>query len=275
MNCVICGTVMDPVLAPATTHPTCLFEELGDNPEAASLKQDLIEIIKWYDKQNPRSAQVQLGPSEIGDPCDRRIGYRLAGIEPVNVDFDPFPSIVGVALHSWLDEAVQAWCKAHESRAWLTETPVELGPFIRGQSDLYNTERAMVIDHKGVGPDLMKKYRKEGPPPGYVIQVHVYGLGYEQKGYPVKKVALAFYPRAGWLKDMYVWVQDYDRSIGQRAIDRMYRIAQNLISLDVLKQSHRWEQVPATPSNSCGFCPWYDKRRDVDQIADDRGCPGR
>ena len=76
MNCVACGTVMDPALAPAVTHPTCLmFEEPGDeNPFSQLLKTKLIEIIRWKDQQHPRSQQVAIGPSEIGDTCDRRIG---------------------------------------------------------------------------------------------------------------------------------------------------------------------------------------------------------
>ena len=273
MNCVICGTYMDPVLAPASTHPTCLFVEMSDDAEADDLKTDLIEIVRWYERQNPRNSQPQIGPSEIGDICERRIGYRIAGIPACNESFDPFPAIVGTALHTWLDDAVTAWNRTHGTREWHTETSVQMDQFVKGRSDLYNKPRAMVIDHKSVGTDLMKKYRRDGPPPGYVIQVQVYGLGYEQQGFPVKKVALAFYPRAGWLKDMYVWVTDYDRSVAQRALARMYGIAQQLMDLDILKQSHRWDEVPATPSNSCGFCPWYDQGRE--HGADHTGCPGR
>ena len=243
----------------------------------AQLKYDLIEIIRWYEEQNPRGHQPQLGPSEIGSVCDRQIGYRLAAVPIVNKDFDPWPSIVGTAVHSWLDDAVTQWGQAHDSQDWITETGVHIDEFVKGRSDLYNIERAMVIDHKSAGPDLMKKYRKEGPPPGYVIQVQVYGLGYEKKGYPVKKVALAFYPRAGWLKDMYVWVADYDRSVAEKAMARVYQIAQKLMDLEILKESngHRWEQVEATPSNACGFCSWYQKEGDLEIGANRDGCPGR
>src|SRR5262245_11881364 len=121
VKCSVCSEDLDPVLAPATIHPRCFFEELEGDPVANELKQDLIESVRWYERQNPRAAQLELGPSEIGDPCDRRIGYRLAGIPAVNTEFDPFPSIVGTALHSWLDDAVQAWCQKHDSKSWLTE----------------------------------------------------------------------------------------------------------------------------------------------------------
>lgn len=277
MRCVACGGDMDPSLAPATTHPMCLaigdFD--GQDPFSRLLKSRLIEMILWADKQNPRSKQVAIGPSEIGDLCDRRIGYRIAQVTPCNTDFDPWAAIVGTALHSWLDKAVQLWMDEHNDPAWMTESTLSIGEFVEGHADLYSHEHQAVIDWKGAGPDVMRKVRKDGPSPGYMIQTHIYGYGFEQKGWPVKKVALAFLPRAGWLKDMYVWSADYDRSVAESALNRLYGIARRLIDLNVLTQSHRWEQVEATPSNSCGFCPYYDPGREAERGADETGCPGR
>lgn len=276
-RCVACGNEMDPALAPAATHPACSssFTELVDDPFAEMLKQKLIEIILWADKQNPRSRQIAIGPSEIGDLCDRRIGYRIAQIPACNTDFDPWAAIVGTALHSWLDDAVQLWMDHHRDPSWSTETELSIGDFIEGHSDLYSHEYQAVIDWKGAGPDVMKKVRKEGPPDGYMIQTHIYGYGFEQNGWPVKKVALAFLPRAGWLKDMYVWSADYSREIAVAALNRLYGIARTVVSLDILKESHRWDDVEATPSNGCGFCPWYNPGRDPERPADHTGCPGR
>ena len=269
---------MDPALAPAVTHPSCVpsFAELQDeDPFSQMLKHKLIEMILWADKQNPRSRQVKIGPSEIGDQCDRRIGYRIAQTPACNTEFDPWAAIVGTALHSWLDDAVHLWMQAHDpvEKAWSTETALSVGEFVEGHSDLYSHEHHAVIDWKGAGPGIMKTIRKEGPSPGYMIQTHIYGYGFEQKGWPVKKVALAFLPRAGWLKDMYVWSADYDRNLAISALNRLYGIARRLMELDILKKGHLWEQVEATPSNACGFCPWYDAGRD--QGADETGCPGR
>ena len=276
LRCVACGGDMDPVLAPAVTHPACVpaFAELQDeDPFSQLLKTKLIEMILWADKQNPRSKQVKIGPSEIGDQCDRRIGYRIAQVPHCNTDFDPWPAIVGTAVHSWLDKAVQDWMVDQADPAWSTETTLSMSEFVEGHSDLYSHAFQAVIDWKGAGPDVMRRVRKDGPPIGYMIQTHIYGYGFEQKGWPVKKVALAFLPRAGWLKDMYVWSVDYDRSVAQAALTRLYGIARRLVSMDVLKQSHKWAEVEATPSNACGFCPWYDPGRNGE--ADVTGCPGR
>jgi len=278
LNCPVCQEALDPAGAgPYAAHPGCITfgEPFDEDPLARRIKDNMIQMIQWAERESPRSKQQQIGPSEIGDPCDRRIAYRIAGVPEVNTSFDPWAAIVGTAIHSWLDDAVTAWTKAHGSKDWITETPVTLSEFVKGRSDLYWLGTDCVIDHKGAGPDVMRKLRKDGPGPGYVVQVQCYGYGYEMLGYPVKKVALAFYPRAGWLRDMYVWTADYDRSVAVGALNRLSRIATELIDRDVLNQSHRWEDVVPTPSNSCGFCPWYVPDRDMDRGADATGCPGR
>ena len=277
--CLVCQKPMSVVLDGLNTHPACiLFDDTpGEDLLALKLKRQLIDIIKWADANTARSRQKRIGPSEMGDPCDRRIGYCIAEIPEVNDRFDPWAAIVGTSIHSWLEDAVQAWVVHHKSTSWLTETPVTLDGFITGRSDLYYVDDACVIDHKGAGPSVMRKVVKDGPPPGYVVQVQLYGYGYEQLGQPVKKVALAFYPRAGWLRDMYVWTADYDRDVAVAALARISRIAQDVMKLEILKEGneHRWEQLDAVPSDSCGFCPWYEPDRNMEVGANATGCPGR
>lgn len=276
--CLICQKPL-PARLKENTHPACvLFDDAPVvDPLAVKLKHELIDIIKWADRNTARSRQKRIGPSEMGEPCDRRLGYRLAEIPEVNDRFDPWAAIVGTAIHTWLEDAMGAWIHDHKSRSWLTETPVTLDGFIPGRSDLYNVDAACVIDHKGAGPSVMREVVRHGPPAKYVVQVQLYGYGYEQLGHPVKKVALAFYPRAGWLRDMYVWTADYDRDVALAALERVSRIAQKVMSLEVLKEGHehRWEQVDAVSSDSCGFCPWYVPDRNLEVGANASGCPGR
>jgi hypothetical protein len=119
----------------------------------------------------------------------------------------------------------------------------------------------------------MRKIRKDGIPEGYRIQAHLYGYGFTILGFPVKKVCLAFLSRAGWLKDMYVWCEDYDQELASAAIARTYAIATDIMNLNVLIYPDRWTKVSATPTNDCGWCPWYDPSRSAP--ADNTGCPGR
>lgn len=274
-NCVACGGVMDPVLLPAVVHPTCLMvDEPGGDPFSVMLKQKLTDIIISYDNENPRSKQQAIGPSEIGDPCDRRIGYRLANIPEVNTRFDPWAGIVGTALHSWLEKAVSVWCQEHGSSDWHTETTLILNEFVEGHADLYNSQYQAVIDWKSASQDVLRRAELHGPSEGYMVQTHLYGYMFEQAGFPVSRVALVFLPRAGRLSDMYVWSTTYDRSVAENALNRMYGIAQQVVDLDILNESHRWEQVEATPGKGCGYCPWFEARRDPERSADDTGCPG-
>jgi len=279
VKCLRCYEEMDPVNAPFGTHPGCDMRLLPvdeeEDPFVSMLRAQLMDMVKWYEKQSPRSQQEMIGPSELGTLCDRRIGYRIAGVTKCNTDFDPWPSIMGTSVHSWLDGAVKAWMRAHGSEDWLTETRLVINDFVVGHSDLYGHKA--VIDYKTAGPDVMKKVRKEGPPLGYQIQAHVYGYGFEQKGLPVERVCLVFLPRAGWLRDMYIWSVPYERDIALGSMVRLQLVAQKILELDILidGNGHRWEQVDAYPSNDCGWCPFYDPGRDPERGADETGCPGR
>lgn len=277
-KCLICQNPLPEVIK-ENTHPACvLFDDTpAQDPLAMKLKSQLIDIIKWADRNSARSLQKTIGPSEIGDQCDRRIGYRIAEVPEVNDRFDPWAAVVGTSIHSWLDSAIKAYVGAGMSSSWLSEAQVQVAGAVRGTSDLFNVDEACVVDHKGAGPSVMKQVVKDGPSAGYIVQTHLYGMGYENLGHTVKKVALVFYPRAGRLRDIYVWTADYDRSIAEKALARVSRIATEVINLEVLKEGHehRWEQVEAFPSDYCGFCPWYMPDRAPDTGANDKGCPGR
>lgn len=272
--CRVCGTALAPALYPELTHAGCspvtFFEEpAGESPEAIDLKRRLVEVILDAEAANPRAHQVQLGPSELSDPCDRRLTYRLAGIEPTNRGYDPWYAIVGTAVHAWLES------KFRERGAdWQAETVLELGAHL-GHSDLYHRPTATVIDWKTAGTDMMRKVKQDKIPSKHQVQVHIYGHGYALKGWPVRKVALVYLPRNGALRDMTVWIADYDPAIAEAALARPYQIAQDAMALDVLNQSHRFEQIPASPSDDCGICPWYSPMRTAEEGASAAGCPGR
>jgi hypothetical protein len=278
MRCLICGTIMDSVNAGFGTHPNCDMKLLpvteDEDPFITLLKDQIITMVKWAEQQNPRSKQVLMGPSEIGTMCDRRIGYRLAQIPACNTGFDGWPAIVGTAIHSWMDQAVTSWMESHAQWDWFTEQTLTINQFIEGHADLYSKEHRSVIDYKTVGPDVMKKIRRDGPPLGYQIQTHIYGYGFEQQNHPVDRVCLVFLPRAGWLKDMYVWCARYSQEIALTAIRRTHLIAQQILQIDALTYPDKWNDVEAVPSNECGFCPWYNPGRE-NHGADDQGCPGR
>lgn len=247
----------------------------GVDPAAAALKRELQDIVLWNENHSPRSQQVSIGPSEIGDPCDRKIAYRLAAVPAVNTWSDPWPAIVGTAVHAWLETAINNYQRVHGDQGWRTELTVFPDQFIIGHSDAYNYLHRTVLDHKTSGTEGMRKVRKGILPPSYRSQVHMYGLGHALAGRPVETVALAFFPRSGWLRDLFIWQEPYDETVAKAALARMYGIGQRLIDMNIEANPHRYEQIEATPGDSCVWCPWYRTDLPGDAAASERGCGGR
>lgn len=252
------------------------FAPVGPNPAAATLKQSLAEIVLWHEHNSPRSRQRAIGPSEVGDPCDRRIAYRIGGTTPVNTFADPWPAIVGTAIHNWLESAVIRYQNHTGDRSWLTEQRVSPDPLVSGRSDNFHIPTGTVVDYKTTNTDTMRKLRKGDPPsPGYVTQINLYGLGHERAGREVRNVALVYYPRSGWLDDAFVWYAPYDRSIAHRALDRLYRIGFQLLDLDIDHFPARYAEIPAAPGDNCVWCPMFCREMDPGIQASNQGCPGR
>lgn len=242
----------------------------GD-PYAFRLRNDLTEIIHWANRGSVRSQQKELGASEVGVSCLRRLGYRMAGVAETADNNDPWPAIVGTAVHLWLEDAVNSYEKVHQLGRWETEMTVKAGP-VPGHTDAYDKDFFAVIDYKNPGTTAMTEIRKGHVDEQYIEQVQMYGYGHVQAGRRVDRVALVFFPRAGYLQGTYVWSQPYDETVALAALDRVNKVAAGLMYYDVENVPGNWERVPATPSKSCTWCSWY--RPEVD-TASDAGCPGK
>jgi len=247
----------------------------GPDPLAAAIKHEMTTMILWNEHNSARSKQAALGPSELGDPCDRRLAYRIAGTEPTNVWTDPWPAIVGTSIHDWLEKAINRYQEQEQDLGYLTELRVYPDLLVKGRSDVFNVPRRCVVDHKTVGVQGMRKVHKGIISPGYRTQINLYGLGHQRAGREVEKVCLVFYPRGGWLDDAYVWIEDYDPQIAHAALKRMYNLAEDLIDLDIENNPHRFQLIDAAPGDSCVWCPFWSKTKDYDVAADATGCPGR
>lgn len=247
----------------------------GPSPAAQAIKAEVSKIILWNEQNAPRSRQRAVGPSELGHECDRRLAYRIAGNPSVNLNADPWPSIVGTSIHDWLESAVNRYQQSVEDLSYLTELRVYPDPMVKGRSDVFRTSTGTVVDWKTAGPDVMRKIRAGNVPQGYKTQVQIYGLGHKRAGRQVNDVALVFLGRAGWLNDMYVWHAPYDESVAMAALERMYRIGLQLIELEIEDNPHRYQLIDASPGDSCVWCPFFVRDKDLDVAADQFGCPGR
>lgn len=132
-----------------------------------SAQQAVYGMIRHAIAHHPRSLQKRIGPSEVGTPCDRRIGYKLLG-QPENERGDAWKPTVGIAVHAWLEKAAEDANLAQVISAggliedhqleWVTEQSVTVGYLhdgtaITGSADLYHRPTATIIDHKGLHVD--------------------------------------------------------------------------------------------------------------------------
>lgn len=234
------------------------------------VREALTEIIEWGARTDSRNAQVAAGPSELGTPCDRQLAYLIAGVKGSNFS-DPWPSIVGKATHTWMQDTIVAFEKAHGLRRLQTEVKVHPDPVLGGHTDLWWPGKELVLDFKFPGAEGMRKLREEGFGQRYEVQLHLYGLGHERAGRKVSKVGIMALHRAGWLRDMWVKIVDYDRSVAEKAIRRMYDLGRRVDEEGILADPTRWSMIDPHPSKLCGYCPFYRNGGP----ADGTGCPGR
>lgn len=234
-------------------------------PERA-LSERLNAVITKRSNGNPRSKQSHIGPSEIGEQCVRKLSYRLLEWDKVNTSNDPWASVCGTAIHTWLASAF----KADKSTKWLVEHKVTIDGKPGGSLDLFDVDNGIVIDHKCVGATSMKSRRAGGPTEQQIIQLNMYGYGLEQEGHTVNKIALAFYPFGGLLSSTHIWIGDYDRQVALDAISRLEATRQLIVALDPEQSPERWNLIPASTSMLCTWCPWFSPNStDLS-----KGCPG-
>lgn len=240
-------------------------QPFDDHPIATALRAAVLDQANLA----PRSLQKALGPSEYGEPCARKLAYRLMDEEKTNTDTDPWASIVGTATHAWLADALDADNQRAGQLRWLVERRLEIRPGLEGSCDAYYAPRHAVVDHKVVGPTKLREYRISGPSEQYRKQVHLYGKGYRLLGLPVAEVAIAFYPRAGQLSGLHVWSEPFDETIADQAIHRVDTLLQAIVQMHVDDHPENYKAIPRTPGRNCLYCPWFKPGPDTG-----RACPG-
>jgi hypothetical protein len=186
-------------------------------PAPDPLRDELIRMIKARDEATPRHLQKELGPSEVGHPCMRKLALGMMNEPRCNPQYDPLPSIVGTATHKWL-----------ESAASYANVP---------------------------GANRFKMYTKEMSVV-YRGQAHMYGRGYENAGLPVKQVAIALLPRGGTLSGMHLWREDYNPQLVNQILRRREAVMVMLNDFRVEIDPGRYEWFPKTPYD-CMFCSWF------------------
>jgi hypothetical protein len=241
---------------------------------AADLGKLLRAVITDSINNHPRSLQERIGPSEVGHPCARRIGYKLLN-QPERASEPNWKATVGTAAHDWLEDVFNRhnieWEMGNEGgqERWYTEHRVTVGQIlgqdIDGSCDLYDRVTATVIDWKTVGPSQLIKYKRMGPGDQYRAQAHLYGRGWVARGLPVDTVMIAFLPRNGELAETHIWHEQYDEQVALDALQRA-----NGIALATQALEHKALAQLPTADAWCHLCPYF-KAQSTNLHA---GCPG-
>jgi hypothetical protein len=237
-----------------------VIEDFFAVDEDEALHTELIRLIMARHQSTPRHLQVELGPSELGHPCTRRLAYALTNdpLPRCNPQWDPLPSIIGVATHAWLaDAATLANTELGRDR-WLVEQKVYPADWISGSCDLFDVDTGTVIDWKVPGVNQFALLSREMSPV-YRAQVHLYGRGFERAGHDVSKVAIMLLPRGGTLAKAHLWTEDYDPDLAEETLVRRMRIVEQLKVFDVHTHPERYEWFEKK-AYQCVFCPYFSPK---------------
>lgn len=223
------------------------------NSPTKTLALELAEIITNAGIYTPRSQQVYMGPSEIGQECIRKMAYKLLDWEKANESGGGnWAAQIGTAIHSHLEGIFAKYPDRFE-----VEQKVQIRANLSGTVDLFDKQTGTVIDWKTTSPASVKTKRSEGATEQQRIQVQLYGYGKARQGVEVNKVALIFLPTGGQISDMHVELFDYDESVAIKALERLDSVYSLLASIDVEENPQMWPLIPATPSRMCNYCPYF------------------
>lgn len=167
-------------------------------------------ILKELTKPSERDKQRKVGPSELGDLCERCLAEKLLGVHQEEKTY-PLAPMIGTAFHLYLENVIGL-------EGYLKETKVTVGTIegygdIRGTADGFDTETGHVIDYKVLSKKKIKAFSSatffnedqepefysdsmtEGQLKKYYYQMMLYGLGMENEGYDVNHCSLVLFPR--------------------------------------------------------------------------------
>lgn len=232
----------DPGVAPASMEP-----------QASILATSLVQHIEMGMAASARSRQKEVGASEIGMACARRLAYRHHDYPKFNYT-DPMRLLIGIGVHLALAQIFDQISAATDR--FLVEYRVEHSG-VPGTLDLYDRATATLVDWKTTSKKRLTDYARNGPPQHYITQAQIYAAGLLNAGFPVKRIAIAFLPYDGALESLWVWLSTPDQTVADEAIERYRAVGAPY-------------ETPSTPDRTCGFCDYYNP-----QAKDLRlGCPG-
>lgn len=235
-------------------------DECRDQVAAIDAKNTLLDDLKHLiidgAKEDDRSQQKALGPSEVGHPCLRKLAYGLMQTPKSNEYGDPLPSVVGTGAHSRMEEFARRSNRRLGRTRWLPEHKVTIRDGLAGTCDLVDLDTWTAIDWKFPSTSRMATYTSKGPSDTYRVQAHLYSRGLRNAGLPIETVAIAFIPRGGQLKHAHLWTEPYDDALVDKVLDDIDNVSALINGYEMFTHLDCINLIPATPVD-CWVCPWH------------------
>jgi CRISPR/Cas system-associated exonuclease Cas4 (RecB family) len=202
------------------------------------LKELLSKSLVGHDNTRPRSKQVAVGPSSIGD-CRRKVYHILKQSPVTNPDTESLAAILGTFIHTGISESIKREDPFGDN--FLIEHKVKAGNLV-GHIDLYIKDEGLVVDWKTSKLKSLRYF----PSQQQKWQVQVYGYLLEENGETPKQVALVCIPRDGNMADIKVHVENYNRETALKALTWLEEV-QRMVD----------EDSPPPPEKHVSFCANY------------------
>lgn len=217
---------------------------------------ELMEEIKHNLANRPRDLQTRIGPSGIGEECDRKLTADL--LEIPHPDEGPnWYAWVGTCMHAGLEDifANSFMQKSQPEPRFLLEQRVTVGRIgdwdLAGNCDVFDTFSGGVIDWKSCSKTQLGKHKRKGFTRKHRAQFHCYGMGMANLGHQVNWVGGVFMPRDGLLSQSYLLSEPYNPQIAIDALDR----ANGLLALGTLLGADlAMAQLPPCDDELCRRC---------------------
>lgn len=203
------------------------------------------QLIRELSKPSARDRQRKVGPSELGDLCERCLAEKLLGIHK-DENSHPLAPIIGTAFHLYLENVIGL-------KGYLKETKVTVGTVdgygdISGTCDGFDVAAGHVVDYKVLSkkkikafssatffneqqePEFYSDSRTELQLKKYFYQMMLYGLGLENSGHEVNYCSLVLFPRdctvESVLEASHELCFKYDRAAALAVLERANQIFQ-------------------------------------------------
>lgn len=275
-----CGVPLSPVLIDREADRSGLHACCDEPPAPPSTLVDIEQALALYEASRPRTVQRTLGPSELGTPCRRQIALKLAGVERHERGGLPWAPMCGTAVHSLMESVLQAENERLGRQRWVIEETVKLDDELFGHGDAYDSDHALVVDWKYTGTTARRKASRKTVPNAdlvsveYRVQAHLYGLGHENAGRPVRHVRLVMLARSHDFRESVEWTEEYRPDIALDAMTRFYATRDQVVNLDAARHPERLAEIEATPGEACKWCPFQRLTPPGGLDVDATGCVG-